>query len=320
MAGKLVISLDLELLWGIFDKVQASERIIYFENTRKIIPKILNLFEDYGIHATWATVGMLFNRDWEEWQSNIPEIIPDYAKNELSAYEFGEQNKHIISSQLCFASELIDEIYLCDGQEIGTHTYSHYYCLEEGQTLKSFKADLLKCIELAKKRNIELKSLVFPRNQFNQDYLKVCSELGITSVRSNPDNWYWKNTQKDSLQQKIFRTGDAYFGLNDKSYNLSRIRSTKSPVQQPASRLLRPYADNFTEKLKVKRIKNEIKFAAKNQQVYHLWWHPHNFGNNSEQNLKMLEDILQYYRKMKEDFGMESCNMAEITKLIKKKQ
>lgn len=316
-SGKFVISLDFELLWGIFDKVNPSDKVTYFENTRTTIPEILKLFENNGTHATWAIVGMLLNKNWNDWEGNIPEILPNYEEAKLSAYKFGKENKEYINSSLCFASSLVDRIKEIPGQEIGTHTYSHYYCLEKGQNLNSFKADLSKAIELAKNKNIQIKSLVFPRNQFNSEYLKVCSELGITSVRSNPDNWYWKDTQKDTLQQKIFRTGDAYIGINDKSYGLSGIDSTAFPVLQPASRLLRPYTGNFSDKLKMMRIKTEMSYAARKNEVYHLWWHPHNFGNHPEQNLAMLAEILNHFQGLEKKFGMKSCNMEEITNLVK---
>ena len=311
-----VISLDFELLWGIFDKVNPSEKLEYFENTRAVIPEILALFKKYNIRATWATVGMLFNKNWEEWKLNFPEALPGYKNSDLSAYSFGQRNLKAISAKMCFAEEIIEHIAKTDGQEIGTHTYSHFYCLEKGQDLESFKADLVKCIELAKNRNIELKSLVFPRNQFNADYLKVCSDLGITSVRSNPNNWYWQNTQKESLSQKIFRTGDAYFGLNDKSYKLEKMNASEYPVLQPASRLLRPYSAGITNKLKLKRIKDEITHAAKQDEVYHLWWHPHNFGYNSKNNLDDLEEILKHIRYCRSTYGMASSNMHDISKLV----
>ena len=50
--GALVISLDFELLWGVFDKVDWREKKEYFQNTRKLIPQILDLFEQYDIHCT----------------------------------------------------------------------------------------------------------------------------------------------------------------------------------------------------------------------------------------------------------------------------
>jgi hypothetical protein len=42
--------------------------------------------------------------------------------------------------------------------------------------------------EMASDMKLELKSLVFPRNQYNSDYLKTCEELGINTIRTNPSN------------------------------------------------------------------------------------------------------------------------------------
>jgi peptidoglycan/xylan/chitin deacetylase (PgdA/CDA1 family) len=319
MNGFLVISLDFELLWGVFDKVDYKEKETYFNNTRKVIPEILNLFSEYQIHATWATVGMLFNSNWEEWRGNAPALLPDYKNTNLSAYEYGKALNSRETELFCFAKDLIQQIQNTPDQEIGTHTYSHYYCLEEGQTLASFKADLVKSIKLAKQMGIELKSLVFPRNQFNEDYLKVCYELGIENVRSNPTDWYWKDTQNDSLKNKIFRTGDAYLGLNNKSYKLTDLNVEKGKaLSQKASRLLRPYSPNkFLNDLKLKRIKSEMTTAAKNNEIYHLWWHPHNFGNNSTENIANLKDLLQHYKHCNLKYKFDSLNMAEVGLFIK---
>lgn len=312
--GYLVISLDFELLWGVFDKVNYKERETYFKNTRKVIPEILNLFSKYQIHSTWAMVGMLLNENWEEWKGNRPKILPNYKNSGLSAYEYGKALNSLETEYFCFAKKIIQLIQKTPNQEIGTHTYSHYYCLEEGQTLNSFKADLEKSIELAKQMGIELKSLVFPRNQFNEEYLKVCYDLGIENVRSNPTDWYWKDTQNNSLKNKMFRTGDAYIGPKNKSYKLTDLNVEKGkPLSQKASRFLRPYSNNvFFNDLKLKRIKSEITFAAKNNEIYHLWWHPHNFGENSKSNLKDLEEIFKHFEKCKKEFGFQSVNMYEI--------
>lgn len=318
-SGKLVISLDFELLWGVFDKVDYQEKESYFRNTRTLIPSLLELFREFDIHCTWATVGMLFNETWEEWEKNIPEVIPDYSNRALSAYHYGHSISNPSTEFLCLGKRLIEEIQVTPHQEIGTHTYSHYYCLEEGQTLEAFKKDLEKCVELASNMGVVLKSLVFPRNQFNASYLEVCYDLGIENVRSNPDVWYWKNTEKDLLTEKVFRTGDAYLGFNDKSYKVSELRKEEGkPLAQKASRLLRPYSGNkVLDVLKLNRIKSEMDYAAKNKEIYHLWWHPHNFANNPKENLAELRDILEHYEQLKESFDFQSATMAEINTMAK---
>ena len=59
-------------------------------------------------------------------------------------------------------------------------------------------------------------------------------------------------------------------------------------------------------------IKNEMLYAAINNKNYHLWWHPHNFGINEEDNLNNLSEILENYHYLNERFGMCTASMSEI--------
>ena len=317
--GYLIISLDFELLWGVFDLVNPEEKQTYFKNTRKVIPKILNLFEQYDIKATWAIVGMLFHENWKDWENNFPEQLPEYENLALSAYSFGETIKSFNFEEMVFAPDLIQKIKETTGQEIGTHTYSHYYCLEENQNLLQFEKDLEKAIEIARSMNIELKSLVFPRNQLKEEYLSVCHSLGITNVRSNPSNWYWHDTASNSLFTKIARTGDAYVPLGNKSYNLNDLRCEKNmPIEHKASRFLRPMEGNsLLRKLKLQRIKGEMTKAAKNKEVYHLWWHPHNFGDRPQDSLNDLKTLLLHFNLLQKQYNFRSSNMNEIGELLR---
>ena len=52
--------------------------------------------------------------------------------------------------------------------------------------------------------------------------------------------------------------------------------------------------------------------AAMEGSLFHLWWHPHNFGKNIEENIGQLESILIYYTELKNQFGMKSKTMYEI--------
>ena len=90
------------------------------------------------------------------------------------------------------------------------------------------------------------------------------------------------------------------------------------PANVPASRFLRPYNAKLGtfEPLKVRRIKNEILYAARNKELYHLWWHPHNFGSDMEQNLNNLEKILAFYADCHKNYGMQSYTMSEFSNLI----
>jgi hypothetical protein len=310
--GVLVISLDFELVWGLFDHIEITDKVTYFNNTLEAIPLILNIFEKNSIHATWATVGMLFNENWDEWHSNIPEIITTYARKELDAYDYGKRHQKSGLEKFFFAPHLIKKIQSLKGQEIGTHTYSHYYCLEKGQTKVQYEADINQAMKMAQKFNIDLKSLVFPRNQFNEDYLEICAQKGIETVRTNPNFWYWDSTKKETFAVKLARTGDAYLPFGKKSYAVGSLVLDKV-LCQPASRFLRPqHSISLFNNSRLIRIKNEMIQAAKDGEVYHLWWHPHNFGVDSVGSLKTLLAIVETFKYCNEIYGMESLSMKEL--------
>ena len=70
------------------------------------------------------------------------------------------------------------------------------------------------------------------------------------------------------------------------------------------------------EELKLRRIKNSMTYAAKNNLLYHLWWHPHNFGQNTYRNMETLKSVLEHYRKLNLQFGFKSVTMKDCAIMI----
>lgn len=317
--GALVISLDLELYWGMRDIISVENYEKNLQGVRQALPAILELFERYKIHATWATVGFLYYSDVKQLQRNLPQALPSYQKEELSPLKYIRNLDQEDNKQLHFCPDLIELIKQCPGQEIGTHTFSHYYCLEKGQTQTQFKADLNAAIKVAKKANVETKSLVFPRNQYNQNYLEELSQCGITSYRGNESSSIYNSEAGDGdlLRKRILRLIDAYINLTGQNcYTWSQLNS-EYPLNIPASRFLRPYSAKlkYLDTLRLRRITSGLKYAATRGLVYHLWWHPHNFGVNLPKNLDFLEKILQSYQKLNIQHQMQSLSMGEIAEL-----
>ena len=192
--GKFVISLDFEIYWGLRDAVALED---YKENllgVQKVIPLLLDLFQQYEIQATFATVGFLFFETKEELLKSVPVRKPEYQNAKLSPYvdHFNSVGENETVDSFHFANNLIKQI-VEKGQEIGSHSFSHYYCLEKGQTKEDFKEDLIAAKTIAARNGIELKSLVFPRNQYNSDYINICSEMGFTSFRGNEKSWLFSS-------------------------------------------------------------------------------------------------------------------------------
>lgn len=312
MPGTFTISLDFELLWGIFDKVGIRYNPEYFINTRKVIPKMLDQFGKNEIAVTWATVGMLFAENEEEWQHYSPDFIPSYRDNNLSAYQWAKN--HGIRPEVHFAPELIQLILDTQYQELGSHTFAHYYTLMRGQSPEQFRKDLQATQKIAKEKfRTELQSLVFPRNHINELYLPICLDEGYKYVRGNPKNWYWQETQHESFSKKFFRSADCFFPIGKKtSYSTCDIGIyEKEPLIIPASRILRPMniKNGLFNSIRLSRILEEMEYAAKAGEIYHLWWHPHNFGNDPKASMQELNRILEKYKELNEKFDFKSQSM-----------
>ena len=67
----------------------------------------------------------------------------------------------------------------------------------------------------------------------------------------------------------------------------------------------------ITNRLKLLRIKGQMRHAAKTGKTFHLWWHPHNVGVRTEYHLAQLEEIFSYYDTLRAQYGMRSLNMRE---------
>src|SRR5690606_21194336 len=203
--GKFIISLDFELLWGMRDKktiVDYGENIL---GVWEVMPKLLQLFEEFEVSVTFATVGFLFASNKDELLKYVPEIKPAYSNSNLSPYNghFDLVKETEAEDKYHFASELIALIRKYPAHEIATHTFSHYYCIAEGQTIEDSRRDIEAAIKIAKDNDVVIKSLVFPRNMLNEQYIKVCEEYGITSYRGNELSWCYKAESKMSGLKEI---------------------------------------------------------------------------------------------------------------------
>lgn len=313
--GKLIISLDFEFHWGGAEKWDLNSKGECFDNTRQTIPLILALFEKYEIHATWATVGFLFAKDKRQLLSFLPLLKPTYDNRSLNYYRLIDNNEigeNEVDDPYHFAPSLIKKIIETPYQELASHTFSHYYCNETGQNVDQFSADLKAAQDLAKENfNIELRSLVFPRNQFNKDYIAAARKNGFKVVRSNPNVWFWK--EKMLKYSSIFRAIDTLFPISS-TLTFRKSRYQDNVLLSPASRFFRPFSEKEKgiQKLKANRVKSEMLYAAKNGENYHLWWHPCNFGDFPKENLAYLEEVLAYYSELKTKYGFSSKTMIEM--------
>jgi hypothetical protein len=265
---------------------------------------------------------LLFAENRDVLSKFRPSILPEYLDRRLSPYDevVGHNER---DDPLHFAPSLIDLVSKAPRQEIGTHTYSHYFCGEAGQTRSSFEADIAAAVAIAASRGISLRSIVLPRNQFNPDYADVLLANGITAFRGNPGTWMWRfrdNVQGNRWWKRAGRFSDAYFPLGGgELIRWDSILQSNGLCDVRASHVLKPYRFNrgSLSALHVRRIRRAIRSAAGSGTLCHLWWHPHNFGRFQEQNLRMLRSILEEFRRCQARYGMRSLNMNEVDQRVR---
>ena len=313
--GAFVISLDYELLWGVWDVATKEKYGAHIRGVKEVIPALLTAFDNHKIKATFATVGILFSKDHEGLTEFIPGKKPAYSNPDYNVYtkEFASMGNNEKDDPYHFGYSLFEMIKQ-SRHEMATHTFSHYFCLEEGQSAEEFDADIKAALKIAAAEKITISSLVFPRNQINESYLPVLANNGIKVYRGNPESWIYK-PRKFSAEVpfiRLCRLLDTYFPVS--GYNTySVMKDNGLPVNVPASRFLKPYNRNLAwlEKLKLKRIMQEMTYAAKKKELYHLWWHPHNFGINIKENMENLTVLLNHYQFLHAKYGFANLTMKE---------
>jgi hypothetical protein len=309
--GSFVISLDFELMWGVRDH---ATRESYGRNVlggREAIPAMLDLFHRRGIRATWATVGALLCENKDELLVRAKQAEAG-ASQIAGLEEVGSDERR---DPHYFGASLARLIASCEGQEIGTHTFSHRCALERGETVESFAADVAAALAQIDEWKINCRSIVFPRNQYGPAHLEACRALGLSHFRGNERAWFYApaSGQEQTKARRLCRLADSYFDISGP--NVSHPGTGEEPlVNVPSSRFLRPFDRRLSplDVLRLRRIEKGMQAAAESGGTFHLWWHPENFGGNLAENMAILTKILDRFRKMQAKHGMQSSAMHEI--------
>ncbi|MDB4916479.1 MAG: polysaccharide deacetylase [Gemmatimonadetes bacterium] len=310
MSGALVISLDFEKHWGVIDRPLGGP---YMGNLLGVPGSVLGtlaLFRDFQVAATWATVGFLFARSREEREQFAPALRPQYADAALDSYVVPTGSDEE-SDPVHYGASLIEAIVSTPLQEISTHTFSHFFCLEQGVAAKdAFRADLASaCAIMQHTVGMTPRSIVFPGNQHNPDFDDVLLKSGITCYRGSPRSWMWSPRPRgESLLVRASRLIDAYVPLGGMhTVPWSAVPEPSGLCNVAASFFLRPYSAGA----RLRRLRAALRHAARAGEILHLWWHPHNFGTDTETHLNVLRELLVEFDRCRDEFGMQSLTMSD---------
>ena len=307
----LVISLDFELFWGVADTRTVAGYGRNVRGERDAIPRMLALFRRYGISVTWAAVGMAMCRNHAEWRAIRPVVMPGYQNGRLSPYSLDALARE--HPGLFFARPLVEQILATPRQELATHTYSHFYCNEAGATPEQLSADLACAQFVADDLKVRYRSLVFPRNQIVDSYLSVLPRAGIRVYRGNRNHWLYRHGDvvAGGIAGRAVRLADGCLPFSGRGCGQADRQGEL--VNVPASFFLYPWSGRQAALMPMRllRLKQCMTDAARTDRICHLWWHPHNFGADTERNLAVLESLLRHYLALADRYGMRSACMGD---------
>lgn len=314
--GRFILSLDYELIWGVYEKKRIWDYVhSNLNNANDALVKICDLAEQYDIKLSIGIVGLLnidHNKNDDSICNNKIKSIAFWKKNRESIY----RNHLTDFDKICGDPSIIQNLISRKNIEIVSHTYYHSFFQDEENLKETLSLESFKIKELFKLLEIPMNSIIFPRNQYNKELLKEFQTLGFRYFRGIDFGFSWTKhslfKKNFNLLSKLYYIIRLYSGYPvDRTYFLPKKEMGLKNVK--GSYFMRPY-NHITKKIehrKVLSIKKQMSKAALEGKYFHIWWHPHNYGKNLNENLSQIEEIFRHYKELNLKFGYESKFISE---------
>lgn len=319
--GIFTISLDFELIWGTLDLfgTEGFDEACKVER-REVIDRLLELFNEFEISATWCTVGHLFLEDCRS-DENIkhPEIIPPQHKWHQGDWFIHDPCNNEAASPLFYGKSLVEKIINNPvKQEIGSHGFSHVIFGDEGCSVETARSEIAECVRVAKNFDLDLSSFAFPRDQVG--HLNVLKEYGFTSYRGQIPKWYEEGENRNILKRLAHFT-DVLLATTPPTVMPSYTPDGLWNI--PGSMIFFPMHGvrrHIPMSLRVKRAVKGLREAVSRKRIFHLWFHPTNMAYGIDQMFDGLRQIIQSADKLREQGDLEILTMSEIVNSITQQQ
>lgn len=292
--GVFTISLDFELIWGTLDLFGPERFRAACEIERAvIIDRLLDLFVEYDIPATWCILGHLFLDHCEaERGVKHPEIIrPSHAWFKKDWFEHDPSGDED-GSPIFFGRGLVEKIRSCPvKQEVGCHSFSHVIFSDAGCSVETAESELAACVEAARRLGIEMRSFAFPRNEVG--HLPALRKYGFTHYRGPEPHWYERARlpvvfkRLASLLGVLFSAAPPVVLPEQTREGLWNIPG--SMIYFPMHGLRRYIPASF----RVRRAVKGLDAAARYRRIFHLWFHPTNMADRIDTMFDGLRKILE---------------------------
>jgi hypothetical protein len=307
--GVFTISIDYEFGWGRPERLFSSEEAEIVRNEVHITRRLLDLFEEYSMPATWAVASHLLESSCSFGKTFAH---PEYPRPITKGKDWFFQHppKGDVHDVLWFDSEsLISRIAASPARhEIASHSYAHIAYGAPDVNPDAVKVDIQHAKSRHSNAKLPFQTFIFPWN--SEGFYAELYEAGIMCYRGTTARWY------HSLPGMVKRVGHV----------LDYVLPFAPPVVMPtmhASGLLniadsmlllrregiRKWVPSFM--LKTKAVKG-LQRAVSEKAIFHLWFHPFNFAFHTEEQFAIFEHILREAYMLRNEGKLDVHTMSHL--------
>jgi hypothetical protein len=263
--GALTISIDLELLWGVWDVLTPYHLARCLDRERDICQRLVDLFERHDAPVTWAVVGRL--------------VDDSYGFDGLRG-----------DARCWYAPDIVDVVRGSRvGHDVGSHSYAHIDFARAAPDAAA--ADIERARRAHDALGLDFTSFVFPRNRVgNLDALHAAGIRVYRSTDEGPLRWFEDHAPR---LRPVANLADK--ALPVAAATVVPLEHESGMVELPSSLLL--MGRNGARRLATpaalrSKLRNSIARAAERRECFHLWFHPSNFYEDAATQLDTLEVAL----------------------------
>ena len=265
----VVISLDLELSWGIFDLCFDAEIVRMARWTHDVgVPNLLGHLTRNGLSASWAMVGAMMRPSLPD-VSGLPEIHYSHFPRPWFSYVPKGGDESI--NPEWFGASLVEKIRSAEPkQEIGFHSFSHVPFGLSGMTRERAIAEYEYCVLIARELHLPTTSFVFPRNLVA--YLPELHDAGFSCFRDVDE----LPMRVHGLLKSLYMIWADFVGSAPCIVQPSLKHEI---VSIPGSLLIR-YAAGWRKYIpdssRLRRLRKGLQRVRREGGIFHVWFHPEN--------------------------------------------
>jgi hypothetical protein len=279
--GKLTISIDLELAWGVWDVLTAEKLRLAETAERPICGALIELFDRYQVPATWAMVAALLD--------------------EASA-------KSRAGSKSCwYAPDIIEQLVGAKvPHEIGSHSGRHIYF--DDALASEAQADLDFACNVHRANGLAFQSFIFPRGACG--HLDQLARVGLRIFSHADVGWTVAAGRAGGPVARVANLADKILPIPPHPTSARQrgalIELEKSMLLMGRNGLRRFVLPQVTRA----KFRLGLKRARRTGSIFHLWFHPSNFYYRRDEQLATLAWCLEHAADEASRGRIEICTMG----------